>query len=191
MYTQDSTHAQNPQKPRLKAPRRHRKGAGTLIDFALWFILAIAIIIGLLTAFQGLRDGMRAISLRTQLVKAQAIVERGHSHTGIFATGSLLVFLADSGFSDQELQRVKAGSYIFTSPFDTAITITGNGARDFTISVADLPQKGCAAALQAFQESGAGLDAAAVGKTALTLPLAPGAIQSACDNTTNTVNLTF
>lgn len=190
MSTQRPNYVQNPRKPRLLTPRRHRKGASPL-GFALWFILALAVTIGLLTAFQAARDGMRASALRTQLVKAQAIVERGHGHSGIFAAGSLLVFLADNGFTDQELQRVSAGSYIFTSPYDTAITITGNGARDFTIAVAGLPQKGCSAALTAFIESGAGLDSAAVGTTAMTLPMTVGAIETACDNTTNAVSLVF
>ena len=191
MYTQGSPHAQNPQKRRLKIPRRHRKGAGTLLDFALWFILALAIVVGLLTAFQAARDGMRAISLRTQLVKAQSIIESAHQHSGIYAAGSLLVFLNDVGFSDQQLQRISAGVYTFTTPYDTAITIGGNGARDFTITVNGVPQKGCSAALMAFRESGAGLDSATVNGSALTLPLAAGAVQIACDNPTNTVGLTF
>jgi hypothetical protein len=174
----------------LTAPRRHRKGA-TPLGFAIWFILALVVTVGLLTAFQASRDGLRAVALRTQLTQAQAIVERGHAHSGIFAAGSLLVFLADAGFTDQQLQRVSAGNYNFTSPYDTAITIVGDGARDFTIAVAGLPQKGCAAALSAFQESGAGLDSASVGSTALTLPMTSGAIQAACDNTANTVSLTF
>lgn len=190
MSTQRPNSVQILPETRLKAPKRARKGA-TPLGFAIWFILALVVTVGLLTAFQASRDGMRAISLRTQLTQAQAIVERGHAHSGIFASGSLLVFLADAGFTDQELQRVAAGSYIFTSPYDTAITIVGNGARDFTIAVAGLPQKGCAAALEAFQESGAGLDSAAVGTTAMTLPMTPAAIQTACDNTTNAVSLVF
>jgi hypothetical protein len=190
MSTQRPNYVQNLRKPRLFTPRRHRKGA-TPLGFAIWFILALAVTIGILTAFQAARDGMRASALRTQLVKAQAIIERGHGHSGIFAAGSLLVFLADSGFTDQELQRVSAGNYVFTSPYDTPITINGNGARDFTIVVGGLPQKGCSAALTAFIDSGSGLDSAAVGPTALTLPMTVGAIEAACDNTTNAVGLTF
>ena len=70
----------------------------------------------------------------------------------MFPASSLLVALSGKGFSGKELTRLSAGSYTFTSPFDTAITITGDGARDFTIAIAGLPQTGCEAALRAHQK---------------------------------------
>lgn len=170
--------------------RRARRGATTL-DYLIWFSLAVVVIIGTLTAFQAARDGLRASNLRTQLVRAQSVIENAHSYSGIYAADSLLVFLAEEGFSDRQLARATDGSFTFTSPYDTAITITGDGARDFTIAVAGLPAKGCAAALLGFQDSGAGLDSATVGSTALTVPLTEQAVQTACNNTSNDVSLTF
>lgn len=171
-------------------PRRGRRGA-TVFTFAMWFVLSLIVTIGIITAFQSTRDSMRASDLRSQLTRAAAIVEEVHSYSGVFAAESLLHVLSGRGFSGKELARVSAGSYVMTSPYDTAITIVGDGARDFTITVADLPQQGCVAALSAFQDSGAGLDSASVGSTTLTVPLTTAALTAACDNTTNTVALTF
>lgn len=170
--------------------RRARRGA-TPLGFAIWFILSLVVVIGILQAFQAARDGMRASDLRSQLVRAAAIVERAHSNSGIFAASSLLVVLREEGFTDRQLAPDGSGGYTFTSPYDTDIAIVGNGARDFTITVAGLPLKGCSAALLGFQESGAGLDSATVGSTTITLPMTEAAVFSACDNATNTVALTF
>jgi len=170
--------------------RRGRRGAG-MLDSGLVLLLFVVVVAGLLMTFNSLMNSWRAASLQTQLTRAQAVIETAHGYSGIYANQSLLVFLSGEGFSDRELQRVSQGNYVFTSPFDTAITIAGNGARDFTITVADLPQNACEAAVMAFRDSGAGLDSASVGSTALTIPLSEAAVAAACDNATNTVALTF
>jgi len=170
--------------------RRGRRGAG-MLDSGLVLLLFVVVVAGLLLTFNSLMNSWRAASLQTQLIRAQAVIETAHGYSGIYANQSLLVFLSGEGFSDRELQRVSQGNYIFTSPFDTAITIVGNGARDFTITVAGLPQTGCEAAVMAFRDSGAGLDSASVGSTALAIPLSEAAVAAACDNATNTVALTF
>ena len=177
-----------PAKKRLA--RRERRGAG-MLDSGLVLLLFVVVVAGLLMTFNGLMNSWRAASLQTQLTRAQAVIETAHGYSGIYANQSLLVFLSGEGFSDRELQRVSQGNYVFTSPFDTTITIAGNGARDFTITVADLPQNACEAAVMAFRDSGAGLDSASVGSTALALPLSEAAVAAACDNATNTVALTF
>ena len=181
-----------PQTMPAKTPfaRRGRRGAG-MLDSGLVLLLFVVVVAGLLMTFNSLMNSWRAASLQTQLIRAQAVIETAHGYSGIYANQSLLVFLSGEGFSDRELQRVSQGNYIFTSPFDTAITIVGNGARDFTITVAGLPQTGCEAAVMAFRDSGAGLDSASVGSTALAIPLSEAAVAAACDNATNTVALTF
>ena len=170
--------------------RRGRRGAG-MLDSGLVLLLFVVVVAGLLLTFNSLMNSWRAASLQTQLTRAKAVIETAHGYSGIYANQSLLVFLSGEGFSDRELQRVSQGNYIFTSPFDTAITIVGNGARDFTITVAGLPQTGCEAAVMAFRDSGAGLDSASVGSTALAIHLSEAAVAAACDNATNTVALTF
>jgi len=181
-----------PQTMPAKTPfaRRGRRGAG-MLDSGLVLLLFVVVVAGLLMTFNSLMNSWRAASLQTQLTRAKAVIETAHGYSGIYANQSLLVFLSGEGFSDRELQRVSQGNYIFTSPFDTAITIVGNGARDFTITVAGLPQTGCEAAVMAFRDSGAGLDSASVGSTALAIPLSEAAVAAACDNATNTVALTF
>lgn len=179
------------QAPR-RLPRRHRRGIGAeLIGYGLYMLLAVIAIAAAFVAYQAIRTSQKESELRVMLTRAQTIIEQGHSYSGIYANQSLLSFLSDQGFTDRQLQRISAGNYIFTSPYDTAITITGNGARDFTISIADIPKGGCKAALLAFQDSGAGLDSATVGSTAISLPMAEAAVDTACDGSSNTVNLTF
>lgn len=193
MVSQTSTHQSNKVVSKVlhkRFARRARRGAG-MLDSGLVLLLFVVVVAGLLMTFNGLMNSWRAASLQTQLTRAQSIIETAHGYSGIYGNQSLLVFLSGEGFSDQELQRVSQGNYIFTSPFDTGITIVGNGARDFTITVADLPQNGCEAAVMAFRDSGSGLDSVRVGSTALSLPVTEAAVAAACDNSTNTVALTF
>ena len=175
-----------------RIPRRHRRGIGAeLIGYGLYMLLAVIAIAAAFVAYQAIRTAQKENELRVMLTRAQTIIEHGHSYTGIYANQSLLSFLADQGFTDRQLQRISAGNYVFTSPYDTAITIVGNGARDFLITVQNLPKGGCKAALLAFQDSGSGLDSARVGSTAIILPMSVAAVDAACDATSNTVNLTF
>ena len=177
-------------KPARK-PRNARRGVNELLGYGLYMLLAIGAIGVAFSVFQSLRDQNKASELSTMLLRAQSVIENAHSYSGIYANQSLLSFLSDQGFTDRQLQRISAGNYLFTSPYDTAITVTGNGGRDFTISIADLPKAGCKAALMVFRDSGAGLDSASVRSTNLTLPLNGPAVDTACDSASNTVNLTF
>lgn len=171
-------------------PRRTRRGM-SLLDSSMAILLGIVFIVGLIWGFQAVLNSYKTTNLRIQLVRAQTIIDQAHDYSGVYANQSLLVFLSDEGFPDKQLTRVAQGSYTFTSPFDTAITIQGNGARDFTMTIANLPQTGCQAAVNAFADSSSGLEGAVVGSTTLTLPVTAAALAAACDNTTNTVALTF
>ena len=57
--------------PRNLRARRARRGASTL-DFGLWFLLAIVVISALFVLFDNTRNSMRATTLKSQLVRAQA-----------------------------------------------------------------------------------------------------------------------
>ncbi|EEE35266.1 hypothetical protein RKLH11_3942 [Rhodobacteraceae bacterium KLH11] len=134
---------------------------------------------------------LRSNQLHSQLTRAVAIVERYHSYTGVYANESLLGFLDGEGFTNQELVRDATGNFIFTSPYDTDITIRGNGARDFTVTVNDLPGPACKKAALAFQGSGSGLDSLVIEAATVTLPMTESAVNAACNNDTNDVSLIF
>ncbi|WP_170565572.1 type 4 pilus major pilin [Ruegeria atlantica] len=175
----------------LRKPCRSRAGFVNLFDQALTFLVVIALIIAGLALFLGNRETQRSNALVAMVVRAVTTIEEVHGFSGEYADESLLGFLEGRGFSDRELTKNSSGTYELTSPFDTGITIQGNGGRDFTVTVADLPQAPCTDLSLAFQDSGAGLDRLTIGGTAITLPMTESAVNTACDNAPKTVALTF
>ncbi len=162
-----------------------------MTDAMFALMLIIPIVIGAVLLYNGQRDAQRSNELQIQLVRAVAVIERFHSYSGVYANESLVGFLDGEGFSDQQLARGNNNAWIFTSPFDTDISIVGNGERDFTVTVNDLPASACKSVALAFRDSGAGLDSLTIETTNIALPMTESAVDAACDNTTNDVALTF
>ncbi|WP_298937689.1 type 4 pilus major pilin [uncultured Ruegeria sp.] len=177
-------------KRRMRHPRRNRAGS-FMTDAMFALMIIIPIVIAAVTLYNGQRDAQRSNELQIQLVRAVAVIERFHSYSGIYANGSLVGFLDGEGFSDQQLARDGNSAWVFTSPFDTDISIVGSGDRDFTVTVNDLPASACKSVALAFRDSGAGLDSLTIETTNISLPMAESAVDTACDNTTNDVALTF
>ena len=174
---------------RVRSPRRSRLGL-TMFDAALWMLVSIGVLAGIVLLYNSVTDTLRTTALRTQLTRAVAIIERDHNRSGVYATGSLLVFLNNEGFSGKELIKDSGGAYVFTSPFDTPIDIVGDGARDFTVTLTDIPASGCEVAVAVFADRGAGLDSLEIGGTDVAAT-DEKAVSEACDNAVNTVALTF
>ena len=172
----------------LHLPRRSRAGLN-LFEASLWTLVAIALLVSILTLYNSVLDSTRTAALRTQLTRAVAIIERDHSRSGLYANGSLLIFLNNEGFSAKELVKVN-DEYVFTSPFDTPIAITGDNTRDFKVTLTNIPAAGCEAAVSAFSDKGAGLDSLEIGGSAI-VETDERAVSEACDNDENTVVLTF
>lgn len=177
-------------KCRMRHPRRSRAGS-FMTDAMFALMLIIPIVIGAVTLYNGQRDAQRSTELQIQLVRAVSVIERFHSYSGVYANQSLVGFLDGEGFSDQQLSRDNNNAWIFTSPFDTDITIVGDGERDFTVTVHDLSASACKSVALSFRDSGAGLDSLTIESTTISLPMAESAVDTACDNTTNDVELTF
>ena len=178
-------------------PRRSRAGL-TPFEATLWLLIAIAVLGGVLALYNGAVDTLRTAALRTQLTRAVAIIERDHTYSGVYAATSLLPFLNNEGFTEKELRKIGTGTaatYEFNSPFDTSIEIEGDGARDFTVTLAGLPPSGCEAAAMAFANRNSGLDKLVIGTQEFSdvqaTQITELQVGPACDNDENTVALTF
>lgn len=177
-------------KRKRRLPRRRRRGSA-LLDGMLWFLVLIVVLGGLIGLYFGIKGSFDRSALQSQLTRAVATIDRAHSYSGTFASGSLLVHLDGEGFSGNELSKNASGAFVFTSPYGTDIAIAGNGARDFTVTASDLPSSACRTAALAFQDNTSGLDSLTIETTSITLPMSESAVATACDNSTNDVALTF
>ncbi len=176
----------------LRRPRARRAGV-TMFDVALWTLVLIPVLVGVLSLYNGVVDSTRSAALRSQLTRAVAIIERDHIYSGVYATGPLLIFLKNEGFTAKELGVIGNGLK-FTSPYGTDIAITGSGGRTFTVILADIPASGCETAGMTFANQNSGLNSLVIGGQ-------PGldaadkitelAVSKACDHDENTVTLTF
>ncbi len=148
----------------LRRPRARRAGV-TMFDVALWTLVLIPVLVGVLSLYNGVVDSTRSAALRSQLTRAVAIIERDHIYSGVYTADSLVDFLKNEGFTTKELREKSAGVYEFFSPYGTPITIIPNSdnSRRFDVTVKDLPPSGCEAAAMTFANKNAGLDSLVIG----------------------------
>ena len=147
----------------LRRPRARRAGV-TMFDVALWTLVLIPVLVGVLSLYNGVVDSTRSAALRSQLTRAVAIIERDHIYSGVYTADSLLIFLQNEGFTAKELGDVK-GSLKFTSPYGTDIAIapleTG-GSRQFVVTLLKIPTSGCETAAMTFANKNSGLDSVTI-----------------------------
>ncbi len=172
----------------LRRPRARRAGV-TMFDVALWTLVLIPVLVGVLSLYNGVVDSTRTAALRSQLTRAVAIIERDHTYSGVYTAISLVDFLKNEGFTTKELRKKSGGGYEFFSPYGTEITIvpgSGDGGdRHFVVTVADLPPSGCEAAAMTFANKNAGLDSLVIENTAAFDPVTEDKVRIACDKDAN------
>ncbi len=181
----------------LRRPRRSRAGV-TMFDVALWTLVLIPVLVGVLSLYNGVVDSTRSAALRSQLTRAVAIIERDHIYSGVYVgTGSdntLIPFLKNEGFTKKELGDV-GGTLSFTSPYGTDIAITGSGARTFTVKLVNIPASGCETAAMAFANQNSGLKSLKIGIAETDGTVVPkiteAVVRDACVNKVNSVTLEF
>ncbi len=146
----------------LRRPRRSRAGV-TMFDVALWTLVLIPVLVGVLSLYNGVVDSTRSAALRSQLTRAVAIIERDHIYSGVYTADSLLIFLQNEGFTAKELGDVK-GSLKFTSPYGTDIAIVpaADNPRQFTVTLLKIPTSGCETAAMTFANKNSGLDSVTI-----------------------------
>ena len=174
----------------LRMPRRARRGGG-ITDLLLAAVVVIIILAGLFALFQSVNRSIKDSRLNSMITRAASVIERSYSNSITYPNVSLLPSLAVSGvFSDDEISRVGT-NYNFVTPYSTDITVQGSGARTYTITINDIPDHACSNLLTTYTDGTIPLQGLSVNGTALTAPFTTAALDTACDNETNDVALTF
>lgn len=159
--------------------RRKRRGAG-LFDSMLTMFIVVLALGGLIALYLNISAGMKNNNTRMLVMKTVATIENAYRSQSAYTNGSLLPVLETSGnFTDKEVWE-SGGTFYMRSPFDTEMTVAGNGARDFTITVADISKDACTALLEGMIERDRELDAVSVNTVAVTVPYDSVAVSTAC-----------
>jgi type II secretory pathway pseudopilin PulG len=177
-------------KARRRMPRKSR-GGYSLVESILVMIAVTLLLVGLIALATTVRNMQKKNQLQSQLIRATQIIETTYSYSANYDSGSLLVHLAGEGFTDKELSKNSSGAYEMYSPYTTVITIAGDGGRNYTVVVNDLPDDACKKAALTFVDSSSGLDSLDIGGTTISLPISETAVAAACDNASNDVTLVF
>lgn len=173
-----------------RMPRRARRGGG-ITDLLLAAIIAIVILAGIFALFQSVMRSINNSRLNSIVTRTASVIERAYSNAITYPSASLLPTLAVSGvFSDGEISKV-SGAYKFVTPYNTDITVAGSGALTYTITINDIPDHACSILLTTYTDGATTLRNLSVNGTTLTAPFTTAATDSACDNETNDVALTF
>lgn len=173
-----------PEHPHRNRPRARKSRRGAALMELLLVIGVVAVfIIGALALYGRVMDGLRNQQLGTLISRMAARVDAAYANYGNYDSGDLLPVLFASGqFSTDEVNRT-GNTFSAFSPYDTAITVVGDGARNFTITVNDLEDQACTSLLEKLLGETMQIDATTVNGTAVTL--APQAVATACTAATN------
>ena len=171
-------------------PHRRRRGGGItdIIIAAVVVIVVVAALFGLSQiAFRMINDSR----LNSMITRTMSVIERTYANTINYPSGNLIPSLAVSGvFNENEIQKVGT-SYVFVSPYGGDISVTGSGSRTYSIQLLLLPRNACATLVSNFVTESTPLQNLSINGSTLSKPYSQPAVDAACDNTTNTVILTF
>jgi len=163
----------------VRKGRRRRRGAG-LFDSMLTMFIVILAIGGLVALYLNISAGMKNNETRMLVMRTIATIESAYRSQSSYTNGSLLPVLETSGnFEDSEVWE-SGGTFFMRSPFDTEMTVAGDGARDFTITVAELSKDACAALLEGMMERDRDMDGLTVNGVAVAIPYDSVAVSTAC-----------
>lgn len=177
-------------KPRRMA-RRARRGLLQII-IALAFAIAAIVIIFQLSAY-GWRL-WKETQLNMQLTRITATVDRVWERRGDFPAASMTETVVRRGeFTGSSVQGTTPNRTL-VSPYDTTVTVTGLGGRDYTVTYADIPNTACESLLENYINDTTSIDGVSVEGTALTMPVTAAQIDTNCAGTADdqyTVVLTY
>lgn len=189
----ESSAKQLPSKPKRISPRRSRRGMLGLTDQAFVAMIAVFGIALLVGTFITVRGNIRDNDTSTLFTQIVGNVEASFANATSYPSGSLIALLDAGGYVPTSA-RVEAddGTVSMVSPYGTAITITGNGAADYTIAIVGLARAACVKLL----ENAVGFNADPVkgvtlGTTAQTLPLTKASIAAGCTGGSTDVSVTY
>ena len=160
-------------------PRRRRRGMSVL-QVILGLLMSIAIIVGILQLFNRGQNMVKNMQLTSQLTQITTTVDIVWQFRGDYPAGSMTETVINRGeFSGQSVQGTSPNRTI-VSPYNTAVTVTGAGGRDYSISYADLPANACSTFLERYINETRAIDGASVEGTTLTIPVTDAQIDTRC-----------
>lgn len=167
-------------RPHRMKGRRARRGTD-LFSAMLYLGLFVLVIVMAIALYSSVMNGIRNTNTRMLILRTVTTVDNAFRNQANYASGSLVPVLKTSGnFSEKEVWRTGT-TYFMMSPFDTPITVVGDGARNVTITTADLSDSACAALVESMIDPGRRVDGVSVNGTALVLPYDSQAVSTACD----------
>lgn len=163
----------------LKKGRRSRRGMQ--MSEALLILGGIAIVLAIIIGLYSMvMTGWRNMQTTQLVMRTASVVETSYRSFATYDNGSLLPVIKNRGeFTDKEIY-VSGSNTLMRSPFNTNMTVVGDGARNFTITVTDLQPGPCEKLLEAMVDPGRRVFGASVNGTAMTVPFNNTAIASAC-----------
>lgn len=173
--TTDKTAASK--KPYL--PARRRRGVSPL-QIVLGLLMSVGIIIGIVQMYNRGTNMLKNMQLGSQITRINNTVDLVWKFRGDYPNGSMTETVVSRGeFSGQAVRGIGAFGVI-VSPYNTDMTIIGNGARDYTISLTDLPANACATLLERYIGETREIGGASVEGTALTIPVTGAQVDARC-----------
>lgn len=152
----------------------------SILQVILGLIISVGIILGILELFSRGQKMLKNMELTSQLTQITTTVDLVWKFRGDYPNASMTETVINRGeFSTQSVQGTSPNRTII-SPYNTAVTVTGAGGRDYTISYADLPANACLAFLERFIDETREIDGASVEGTALTIPVTGAQIDTRC-----------
>jgi hypothetical protein len=172
-----------PAKQKMQG-RRSRRGTD-LFSAVLYLIIFVVVIAGVVAIYSSVMTGVRNVQLQTLVMRTAASVESSYSNFPTYDSGSLLAVIKSRGsFSDSEIYEA-SGGYKMRTPFNTEMSVTGNGSTNFTITVIDLKESACEKLLENMVDPGRTVKIMRVQSTTLDIPYTNAAISAACSGSSD------
>jgi len=173
--------------------RASRRGILGMTDMGFTVLILVGLLAALTLTFLGVRGNMRDNSTAQLLSQMVGNVEASFANTNSYDSGNLLTLLDAGGYIPASARTVDGdGNVGMVTPLGTAVTITGSGGANYTITLAALPDKTCVKLLEnAVGFSASPLSGVSLGGTAQTLPLTKANIAAGCTGGSTDVAVTY
>ena len=185
--------------------QRRRRSGLTLFGALMALTLFAGAVIGAVTLYNTAQENQDRNDAQALLTTLTVAVKQIHQGAPTYGTGSLVTLLDQrgaipAGARQESTTTTGTGNTAVTSttvsighPFGNSVTVVGAGT-GFEIAFNGLEPENCAMMLDPYagqRPGGGGLQGVEVGGTAVTLPMTPASIGTACTGASNNVEFQF
>ena len=164
-----------------------------MVSYIFYLAIFAIVIAGLIGVYLTVTNNIKTSNLIRQVYQITATVDRAYQFQATYENGSMIQTVVVGG-DMRDNATGTPGNYQLWSPFETEITVVGNGARDYTLTINDLVDGTCTTMLNTFGAGRNDVEAITVNGTALTVPVTPATVSANCDGNADNqydVALTF